>query len=263
MKKIKLLSMGTVLFLAFSCTTNDSSVESGNNVSTRAAAEGDKNPYSYVGKDHNTFLAEQRANGTNTMEQLVENAFTSAEEREYETTALSKDDMVAIANQAMNSSFEYSDIEGFAVKYNLSSNVVNNLNKLSDVLNNQDVQTPTELLNDLTALENSYLTGKFSETDKAYLLSTIAVAKSSTQYWLDFYNIAEDGSEPNNGEGAPQARIRWFARIFGGVLSDVLGAVLGAGVGTLVAGPAGTAAGAYIGAVSASGGVQFMVDDNL
>lgn len=251
MKTLLKFMLSAVLLTGFSCSTDDSYVDTNKFESQTEilSRSGSSNPFDYLGELHNSFMTEMHTLKPS-KDKIPDLALEFVKKNGYDTSKFDSKAVSAIMNESMITDFTKEKIDEWGNRYRYSDEYKRELYKLADFFNKDSYQNPDDIVSQLKAIEASYLQAKLSEQEKQQLLATIAIARHSTDYWISFY--PKDSGKENSAD--TDNKRRWFARIFGGVLSDVAGAIFGA-----IGGPVGS----VIGAVAASGGVQAIVDDNL
>ena len=238
--------LSAILLTGFSCNQDDSYVDA-DQLSGKievASKTGTANPFNYLGELHNNFMTNMHKLKP-AKDEIPDLALKFVKENGYDTSEFDSNTVSGIMNESMTTEFTNEKVDEWGKRFRYSDNYKSELYKLAEFFNEDSYENTDDIVNRLKEIETSYLQAKLSEDEKQNLLATIAIARYSTDYWISFY--AKDLSGQNN-------KIRWWARIFGGILSDVAGAIFGS---------AGGPVGAVIGAVAGSAGVQFIVDDNL
>lgn len=250
MKSLFKFMLSAILLTGFSCSTEDRAADAYqlNDRIVMASKTGTANPFDYLGELHNNFMTDMH-NLKPSKNEIPELALKFVKENGYDTSKFDSNRVLEIMNESMTSEFTKEKVDDLGKRLRFSDEYKRELYKLADFFNGDSYENTDDIVNQLKEIETSYLQAKVSDEEKQQLLSIIAIARHSTDYWISYY--------PNdiNEQNAPiTSKRRWWARIFGAIVSDVAGAVIGA-----VGGPVGS----VIGAVAASGGVQAVVDDNL
>ncbi|MCJ8152250.1 hypothetical protein MKJ01_00560 [Chryseobacterium sp. SSA4.19] len=251
MKTLFKFMLSAVLLTGLSCNTDNSyaDMDQANAKIVMASKAGTSNPFDYLGELHNNFMTDMH-NLKPSKDKIPDLALNFVTENgyEYDTSVFNSNTVSEIMNESMTSEFTEEKIDELGKRFQYSDEYKKELHKLSSFFNADSYENTNDIVNQLNEIEASYLQSKLSEKEKDQLLATIAIARHSADYWISFY------PNDSNSNTVASNRIRWWARIFGGIVADTMGAVIG-----LAGGPVG----AVIGGVAASAGVQTLVDDNL